>query len=279
MFKALTTPDTPANEGHFRPLRVEAPEGTLMHAVPPAATFTLWTGLLAPEVITKALAQGLPNDIPACSGGDVCSVMGVGINPRSGRMWLEANNDAVGFGGHAGGDGEDGIMHITEPGCRNLPIEVVETKAPLLIESYGLRQDSGGPGEHRGGLGTSRKYRFLAESTVVTLVKKTKTKPWGMAGGSDGENCHVILRPGTDMEQVTGMAYETMAPGEGLVNCAGGGGGWGDPLKRDPEKVLDDVRDERVSIDSAIEHYGVVIDQGTMTIDAAATADLRFGPP
>ena len=78
VFKALTTPDLPANEGHFRPLRVEAPEGSLMNAVPPAATFTLWTGLLAPEVVTKALAQGLPNDVPACSGGDVCSVMGVG---------------------------------------------------------------------------------------------------------------------------------------------------------------------------------------------------------
>ena len=274
-FKALTTPDVPANEGHFRPLRVEAPEGSLMNAVPPAATFTLWTGLLAPEVVTKALAQGLPNDVPACSGGDVCSVMGVGLNPRNGRMWLEANNDAVGFGGHAADDGEDGIMHITEPGCRNLPVEVVETKAPLLIDSYGLRQDSGGPGEHRGGLGTSRRYRFLAESTVVTLVKKTKTRPWGMAGGSDGESCHVILWPDTGRQRITGMSYETMAPGEGLINCAGGGGGWGDPFKRDPQRVLADVRDERVSIDSAREHYGVAVDPETMMVDARATDALR----
>jgi N-methylhydantoinase B len=274
-FKALTTPDVPANEGHFRPLRVEAPEGSLMNAVPPAATFTLWTGLLAPEVVTKALAQGLPNDVPACSGGDVCSVMGVGLNPRNGRMWLEANNDAVGFGGHAADDGEDGIMHITEPGCRNLPVEVVETKAPLLIDSYGLRQDSGGPGEHRGGLGTSRRYRFLAESTVVTLVKKTKTRPWGMAGGSDGESCHVILWPGTGRQRITGMSYETMAPGEGLINCAGGGGGWGDPFKRDPQRVLADVRDERVSIDSAREHYGVAVDSETMMVDTRATDALR----
>ena len=274
-FKALTTPDIPANEGHFRPLRVEAPEGSLMNAVPPAATFTLWTGLLAPEVVTKALAQGLPDDVPACSGGDVCSVMGVGLNPRNGRTWLEANNDAVGFGGHAGGDGEDGIMHITEPGCRNLPVEVVETKAPLLIESYGLRQDSGGPGENRGGLGTSRRYRFLAESTVVTLVKKTKTKPWGMAGGHDGENCHVVLWPDTEREEVTGMSYETMAPGEGLINCAGGGGGWGDPFQRDPQRVLADVRDERVSIGSARDDYGVAIDTETMEVDDEATAGLR----
>lgn len=275
VFKAVTTPDTPANAGNFRPLHVEAPPGTLMHAVPPAATFTLWPALLATEVVTKALAQGMPEVVPACSGGDVCSMMGVGINPRNGKMWIEATNEGVGFGGHAGGDGENGIMHMTEPGCRNNPIEVLETKAPLFIESYGLRQDSGGPGEHRGGLGVTRVYRFLTTSSAVTLVKKTKTRPWGMAGGREGENCHVILRPRTEREQVTGMVYETMAPGEILVNCSGGGGGWGDPFKRDPQKVLDDVRNGYVSLARAKTDYGVVIDAERLTVDPAATAALR----
>jgi len=275
VFKAITTPDTPANEGNFRPLRVEAPPGTLMHAVPPAATFTLWPAVLATEVVTKALAQGLPDVVPACSGGDLCTMMGVGLHPRDGKMWLEATNEGVGFGGHAGGDGENGIMHLTEPGCRNNPIEVLETKAPLLIESYGLRQDSGGPGEHRGGLGVTRAYRFLAEASALTLVKKTKTKPWGMAGGAEGENCHVILRPATEREQVTGMVYERMAPGEVLINCSGGGGGWGSPFKRAPELVLDDVRNGYVSLASAREDYGVVINPETLTIDSAATAALR----
>jgi N-methylhydantoinase B len=275
VFKAITTPDTPANAGNFRPLRVEAPPGTLMHAVPPAATFTLWPALLATEVVTKALAQGMSDVVPACSGGDVCSMMGVGVNPRNGKLWLEATNEGVGFGGHAADDGESGIMHMTEPGCRNNPIEVLETKAPLFIESYGLRQDSGGPGEYRGGLGVTRVYRFLAESSAVTLVKKTKTKPWGMVGGRTGENCHVILRPGTEQEQVTGMVYESMAPGEVLANCSGGGGGWGDPLKRAPEKVLEDVRNGYVSLASAKRDYGVVISPETLMIDVAATAAFR----
>jgi N-methylhydantoinase B len=277
VFKAITTPDTPANAGNFRPLRVEAPPGTLMHAVPPAATFTLWPALLATEVVTKALAQGMPEIVPACSGGDVCSMMGVGMNPRTGKMWIEATNEGVGFGGHAGGDGENGIMHLTEPGCRNNPVEVLETKAPLLIERYGLRQDSGGPGEHRGGLGVTRAYRFLADASAVTLVKKTKTRPWGTHGGYDGENCHVILRPGTERQRVTGMVYEPMAPGETLANCSGGGGGWGDPFKRDPQKVLNDVRNGYVSRESAKQDYGVVIDPLTMTVDAAATVVLRQG--
>jgi N-methylhydantoinase B len=145
----------------------------------------------------------------------------------------------------------------------------------MLIENYYLRQDSAGPGEHRGGVGVTRTYRFLAPSSALTLVKKTKTKPWGMAGGKEGENGHVILRPGTDREEVTGMVYESMAPGEVLVNNSGGGGGWGDPFERDPEKVLEDVHNEYVSIKSAREDYGVVIDPETMTVDAAATASIR----
>jgi len=277
VFKAITTPESPANEGNFRPLRVEAPPGTLMHAVPPSATFTLWPALLATEVVTKALAQGLPDIVPACSGGDVCSMMGVGVHPQTGKPWLEAGNEGVGFGGHAQGDGENGIMHLTEPGCHNNPVEVLETKAPVLIERYELRQDSGGSGEHRGGLGVTRAYRFLASASALTLVKKTKTRPWGMTGGGDGENCHVILRPGTEREQVTGMVYESMASKDVLVNCSGGGGGWGDPFKRDPEKVLADVRNGYVSLASARQAYGVVIYPEKMEIDVAATTTLRSG--
>jgi len=275
VFKAITTPESPANEGNFRPLRVEAPPGTLMHAVPPSATFTLWPALLATEVVTKALAQGLPDVVPACSGGDVCSMMGVGVHPQTGKPWLEAGNEGVGFGGHAQGDGENGIMHLTEPGCHNNPVEVLETKAPVLIERYELRQDSGGPGEHRGGLGVTRAYRFLASASALTLVKKTKTRPWGMTGGGDGENCHVILRPGTERERVTGMVYESMASTDVLVNCSGGGGGWGDPFKRDPEKVLADVRNGYVSLAGARQAYGVVISPEKMEIDVAATTALR----
>jgi N-methylhydantoinase B len=203
-FKGITTPDTPANDGSFRPLRVIAPLGSVMNAEAPAPTFTLWTALLGPEVVLKALAQGMPDIVPACSGGDIFDVMGVGIHPQTGKMWVEATNEGVGFGGNKQGDGENGIMHLTEPGCRNNPIEVLETKAPMLINNYYLRRDSAGPGEHRGGLGVSRTFCLLASGSALTLVKKTKTKPWGMAGGRDGENGHVILWPGTEREVVTG---------------------------------------------------------------------------
>lgn len=275
IFKAITTPETPANEGNFRPLRVSAPEGGLMHAMPPSATFTLWPAVLATEVVTKALANGMPEIVPACSGGDLCTVMTVGTDRRTGKQWVEANNEGIGFGGHATGDGEHGIMHLTEPGCQNVPIEVVESKTPMLIEHYGLRQDSGGPGEHPGGLGITRSYKFLSEAAALTLVKKTKTRPWGIGKGHAGENSHVILRPGTASEERTGMVYEQMKPGEVLTNCSGGGGGWGDPLDRDPEMVLRDVVDEYVSNESALNHYGVVIETASMTVNRQATESLR----
>ena len=172
-----------------------------MHAVPPMPTFTLWTGLLAGEVITKALAQGMPDLVPACSGGDVCSMMGLGLNPRTGALWLEATNEAVGFGGHVGGDGESGIMHLSEPGCRNNPVEVLEIKSPMFIEHYGLRPDSGGPGEHRGGLGMSRVLPLPGPLHGHHAGQEDPHQAVGHGGRRVGRQLPRHPRPGTDAER------------------------------------------------------------------------------
>ena len=274
-FKGITTPDTPANAGNYRPLKVIAPPGAMMHALPPAPTFTIWASLLAPEVILKALAQGMPERVPACSGGDIFDVMGLGTHPETGLPWLEATNEAVGFGAHAGGDGEDAIMHLSEPGCRNNPVEVLETKAPWIIENYFMRQDSGGPGKHRGGVGVTRTYRFLHPSSALAVVKKTKTAPWGMHGGQNGEPGQVVIWPGTEQEQRGGAIHEDFGAEDVIINNAGGGGGWGDPLERDPQRVLEDVANGFVSLESARRDYGVAIDTDSMTVDETATAALR----
>lgn len=275
VFKALTTPDTSVVAGNFRPMRVITEPGSVVHAVPPMPTFTLWTGLLGGEVVLKALAQGMPELVPACSGGDVCSMMGLGVNPRNGESWLEATNEAVGFGAHAGGDGSDGIMHLSEPGCRNNPVEVLETKSPMFIESYGYRPDTGGAGRHRGGVGVSRSYRFLAPSTGICLVYKTKTRPWSIAGGHVGENNRVVLNPGTEREVVQGGSYNLLETDDVLVNDTGGGGGYGDPLDREPRRVAHDVRNGFVSVEAAAQDYGVVVDAATFDVDADATRELR----
>lgn len=275
IFKSLTTPDTPVVAGNFRPLRIITTPGSVMEAVPPMPTFTLWTGLIGGEVILKALSQGMPELVPACSGGDVCSMMGLGVNPRNGEQWLEATNEAVGFGAHFGGDGEDGIMHLSEPGCRNNPVEVLETKSPMFIESYGYRTDSGGAGKHRGGVGVSRVYRFEAPATGICLVYKTKTKPWPLNGGNVGDNNHVILNPGTDREVVQGGSYNHLEIDDVLSNNTGGGGGWGDPFRRDTALVQRDVRNDFVSVEAAERDYGVAINPETQEVDLARTSVLR----
>jgi N-methylhydantoinase B len=275
IFKAMTTPDTSVVAGNFRPLRIITEPGSVVHAEPPMPTFTLWTGLLGGEVVLKALAQGLPDKVPAASGGDVSSMMGLGVNPRTGESWLEATNEAVGFGGHAGGDGEDGIMHLSEPGCRNNPVEVLEMKSPMFIESYGYRTDSGGAGRYRGGVGVGRAYRFEAPSTGICLVYKTKTQPWPIGEGQPGESNHIILNPGTDREVRQGGSYNHLAAGEVLVNNTGGGGGYGHPFDREPERVADDVRNGFVSLESALRDYGVKVAPDTFAVDVDETNRRR----
>lgn len=275
IFKSLTTPDSPVVAGNFRPLTIVTEPGSVMHAVPPMPTFTLWTSILGGEVILKALSKGVPDLVPACSGGDVSSMMGLGVNPRTDEPWLEATNEAVGFGATSTFDGEDGIMHLTEPGCRNNPVEVLESKAPLFIERYGYRPDSGGPGLHRGGVGVSRAYRFLAPSSGICLVYKTKTQPWPIAGGRPGDSNHIVLNPGTDREVRQGGGYNNLDAGEVLVNSTGGGGGYGNPFERDPNRVSVDVRNGFVSVTAAAREYGVVVSPDTFEVDADATARLR----
>lgn len=274
IFKSITTPNSPVVAGNFAPLRVITEPGSVMHAVPPMPTFTLWTGLLAGEVVLKALAQGMPDRIPASSGGDVSSMMGLGVNPRTGESWLEATNEAVGFGGHMNGDGEDGIMHLSEPGCRNNPVEVLETKSTMIIDSYGYVADSGGAGEHRGGVGVSRVYRFTADATGICLVYKTKSPPWSIAGGDEGKSARIVLNPGTEREVVTAGSYNSLQAGDVLANITGGGGGYGSPFDRAAERVLVDVVNGFVGIEAARLDYGVVISPD-LVIDTEATRVLR----
>jgi N-methylhydantoinase B len=166
-------------------------------------------------------------------------------------------------------------MHLSEPGCRNNPVEVLETTSPMFIESYGYRPDSGGAGRHRGGVGVGRSYRFTAPSTGICLVYKTRTKPWPIAGGREGDNNHIILNPGTDREVVQGGSYNHLDTGDVLVNNTGGGGGYGDPLDRDPARVAADVRNGFVSAGAAEREYGVVVDPVTFAVDEDATARRR----
>ena len=269
VFKSLTTPDTPANHGHYAPLTVSCPPGNLFHAVYPAATFTLWTGMAAFELINKALAQGMAQ-IHASSGSDEPGFMAVGAHPDTEDMYAVSNNEGIGWGATPNHDGANALQHPSTSAVRNTSMEVLEHKSPIFHQRLELRQDSGGAGRWRGGLGICREVKFLATGEMLSMKKKTKTKPWALRGGHEPETNAMIVWPDTDRAHRARMERFTMQPGEGFRNLSAGGGGWGDPLDRPIELVREDVLDEYVSVEQAERVYGVKLkEDGTATATGA----------
>jgi N-methylhydantoinase B len=257
-FKSLTTPGEATNAGHFRPLTVKADPGSFFHAVYPAATFTQWSAIVATELMHKALAPVIAT-IPASSGGDEPGFMAVGFDPRVRASFVVSNNEGIGWGATRDHDGGNAQQHPSQTTVRNTPVEVLEHKAPLLHARLELIPDSGGAGRHRGGLGVLREVSYLAEAEVLSMKKKSKTRPWALHGGQEPEPSGMVIWPGTDREIRVGMYRATLAAGDRFVNLTAGGGGYGDPLTREPEHVVADVLDGYITAEAAERTYGVVV--------------------
>jgi len=273
VLKSLTTPHTPSNGGLARLLRVIAPPGNLFHAVYPAPTFTLWSAIAGFELIYKALAQGMPERLTASSGGDVPGFMAIGIHKETGKLYAVSNNDPVGWGAMRDHDGCNATNHLPEALVRNTPVEVLEMKTSMQVESVELRTDSGGAGKHRGGLGQRRDLRFTGDAELISVMKKSKTRPWALAGGSEPEPNAMVLFPDTSAERRVGTARTSVGLDDRASNRTAGGGGYGDPMMRDPQDVLEDVLDGYVSAKAARDVYGVVISDEN--IDWEQTEALR----
>jgi N-methylhydantoinase B len=256
-FKALTTPSEPANAGQMLPLIVRAEPGNLFHAVYPAPTFTLWTGIVALELIFKALAQGMPDRLAASSGGDLPGYMMVGVHPETGELYAISNGDAVGWGATKDHDGAELTIHFSEGLARNTPIEVMEARTAMFFDRVEVVPDSGGPGRHRGGVGLRRDIRFLGEGEVITVAKKTKSRPWALAGGMEPEPNVLIAYPDTEHERRVSTKRFAVKPGDRFRVLTAGGGGYGDPRERNASEVIEDVRDGFVSRENAERVYGV----------------------
>jgi N-methylhydantoinase B len=258
--KGITSPYEAANGGQMRPLVVTAEPGNLFHAVYPAPTFTLWTGIVALELIYKALGQGMAEQLMASSGGDLPGYMLVGIHPDTGKLFAISNSDPVGWGATATHDGADATNHIAETVMRNTPIEVLEARTTMLFERLEMRTDSGGPGRHRGGVGVRRDIRFRGDGDFLTVTKKTKTRPWALSGGLEPDPNTMIVFPETERERRVSTKRTGVEPGDGARVLTAGGGGHGPPRERDPERVREDVREGYVSPAAARDVYGVDVD-------------------
>jgi len=279
VLKAITTPLLPANEGHFRPLKVIAPLGSIFNPQPPAACFLYaWPEQRLFDLIPMALAKAMPDRVPAHSGGDCCDFLMVYLDYQTGRGDYGGGVEAVGMGATLYRDGENALLHHCESGCCNIPNEVEEWRVPLLVERYQLREDSGGAGKFRGGVGVIKEYHALASTTAISIAERTEaTKTAGIDGGKGGLLNEIIYFPGTPREFKRGKHKAELQTGDRVLIRSGGGAGWGDPLERDPNAVLADVVAGYVSRAAAERDYGVVVAAvaGNFSVDQQATAALR----
>jgi N-methylhydantoinase B len=277
IFMSIIDPYYEPNEGFFRSLHVEVPEISMFNAKPPSAcTLYCWAAEQLANLFHTALAEAIPEKVVARSGGDMGGFLWSVENPRDGASTGGGVDVGLGDGAGMDHDGENAMVVWQNGDCYNIPVEIWEERFPFFIEKYTLWQDSGGAGKWRGGLGTQ--YIFHAEDDIhlVLFAEATKFPAWGLFGGKSALPTTVIANPNTP-RMVSGKGPADLHKGDVLLQYGGGGGGFGDPLEREPEKVLNDVINEYVSIEKAKEDYGVIINnlEGEYTIDIERTEKLR----
>ncbi|AIJ06109.1 5-oxoprolinase (ATP-hydrolyzing) beta subunit [Methanocaldococcus bathoardescens] len=270
--KAIIDPDLPMNHGIFRVLDIVAPEETIVNPKKPApvAVGNVETSQRIVDVIFKALYNQFPDKVPAASNGSMNNVI------IGGRGWAFYETIGGGFGGRNGKDGVDGV-HANMTNTLNTPIEVIENEYPIMIFEYSLREDSGGAGKYRGGLGIRRVYKLLSDCTVSLIAERIKIAPWGVNNGYSG-SCgeHYVIKEGKKIP-LSGKNTLSLSCGDVIVINTPGGGGYGSPYDRDINLILEDVKDGKISIDSAYKDYKVKIikKDNEFVVDMEETKKLR----
>lgn len=274
---SITDPNIPVNDGCFRPITLNVPKGSMMNPKRPApvAGGNVETSQRNVDVLMLAFSKIVPEKVPAAGLGTMNNVSIGGIKD-DGTPWTFYETIGGGSGGRPDRDGVDGA-HVNMTNTMNTPIEALEGYLPLEFKEYQLRKDSGGAGKYRGGCGIIRRWRLLSEKAMVSIMgERTKIAPWGLKGGIQGEKAeYSIIGEVGKKEVLPSKCTVSIKRGEELVIKTPGGGGYGNPLNRDPEKVLDDYKNDLVSLSSAEEEYGVVIIPDRGIIDMEATRELR----
>ena len=273
--RSVVGPNVPTNSGFMRPITVIAEEGSIVNPVSPAPVAARGlTSMRVTEAIWGALASMLPGKVFSCGAQGDFGVTIAGYRDKRPFVLLEFL-----FGTWGGRPDKDAIDALSSLAVNysNTPVEIVEREQPIRIEEYGFRQDSGGAGKFRGGLGLVREYRLVGVDEAVLQVRSDRQKfqPYGLKGGVPGANAGNYLRGAGDGKQaLPGKFMRSLKRGESYRAELAGGGGWGNPLDREPEKVLQDVIDEKISRQSAVKDYGVAVGEDGV-LDMEQTARLR----
>ena len=262
-FLRTVNPTITYNSGMVRPVRVTIPEGTLLNPAPGAACGARQaTFFRVADVVQGALSRALPQSIPAVGAGQGAILLVSIPDLVTGQEHISTVQPLVGgSGARTNRDGTDGVDFITGF-YRNIPTEILECDMPLLVEHYGLRPDSAGPGRFRGGMGIEYAIRVLFPGARVTArgLERFHFQPWGRGGGEPGECSSIAFAPPGEDEREIGKIDVLCPPPNSLVIFrTPGGGGWGDPYTRDPQAVLADVAEGLVSPEAARAHYGVAL--------------------
>jgi len=278
VYRAIVCPHAEANEGFYKPLKVIVPDGTVFSAVRPAPVSCNWEAFShLTDLVAKALAPHAPERITA---GHFLSIIGTivgGIDDRTKEPFVLCEPQAGGWGAGINKDGESGLVAIDDGETYNMPVEVAETRYPILVEQYSFNLASG-DGKYRGGFGLIRDYRILnSNAELTTIASRYRYLPWGVNGGSPGSNNKVQVFSNGNMVEKATFSNFPLKKNDLVRFISGGGGGYGNPLDRDPMMVLEDVKNEYITLEKALKVYGVVIEEkdGTLFMNMEETQKLR----
>ncbi len=228
VFRCLLAEDVPATAGLMRPIKVVAPEGTVVNAKPPAAVAggNVETAQRIVDVLLRALAQALPERIPAAGSGTMNNLTIGGIDPRSGQPFAYYETLAGGMGGRPTKPGVSGVhTHMTN--SLNTPAEALEYAYPLRVRRYALRRRSGGRGKYSGGDGVIREIEVLTDADVTLLSERRTRGPWGLSGGENGKPGEAFVFRGGKAEKLSGKFSTRLRKSERIRVESPGAGGWG----------------------------------------------------
>lgn len=274
--RCLVREDIPNCEGYMRPIRIYAPLGTIVNPRAPAACGARGAlGYRVFDTIMGALAKSKPHDVIAgCDGGPLLFAVG---GRHEGRQFVLTEVLVGNWGARATKDGLDGVSNPAA-NLSNQPVELIEATLPLAVNAYGLVPDSGGVGQYRGGLAFIREYEFLSETAEFTIRSdRRRHRPYGVSGGGLGAASYQALSSSGRIIELPTMPMQSFRVKQGDVFrlISPGGGGYGDPFMRDPEAVLSDVREGRVSPRAAENEYGVIFNSNGDGINVTATRKNR----
>jgi len=275
----VTDPDIPMNEGCFNPVSVQIPEGTILNPIKPApvSAGNTETSQRNVDVLLRAFAGPMPHKVCAACTGSMNNVTLGGVDEKN-QTWAFYETVAGAYGGRYGIDGVDAIhTHMTN--TMNTPIEAMERDYPILFVKYRVRNGSGGAGRWRGGCGVERSWRLLGHSATLSVIsERFKISPWGLFGGEGGKGGEALVIKASG-EEIKMRSKQTMKieKGDTFIIRTAGGGGYEDPLERNPDLVLEDVKSDYVTLDQALKEYKVVI--ASEEVDYEETRKLRKQRP